>query len=437
MRAPGRTLRARIVWTTAIVSAIAMTAMIGTVLLVLSALESNNIDARLHDQIAAISTTLSVGPDGAVRAAETPDDTIDDTTWIYRINGDLVEGPERGERVQSVARQLSDVAKETRIRRGDRVFLARPVVHKGQKIAVVVVTASLDPYEATRTIIIAGLIAVGAAVTAGSAALAAWAVRRTLIPVESMAARAEDWSEHDLDARFDDTGTEDEFAVLGRTLNLLLDRVAGALRNEQQLTSELAHELRTPLTAIRGEAELALMKHPDADSAERFQRVVALSDRMSSTITALLAIARGSAGSTARTTVRALVLAALDDRPPHPSLKVTTDQVTDDEISAPIDLALRALSPLVDNAFQHAHTTVTFAIGVHARRVDITISDDGDGVAIAESETLFTSGHRGVASEGSGLGLALSRRVARSLGGDVDLTSAVAPTSFTLTLPRY
>ena len=332
---------------------------------------------------------------------------------------------------------MSDVAKETRAQHGERVFLAKPIVHKGQKIAVVVVTASLGPYEATRAIIIAGLVTVGAAVTAGSAALAAWAVRRTLVPVESMAERAEDWSEHDLDARFDDTGTADEFAALGRTLNLLLDRVAGALRNEQQLTSELAHELRTPLTAIRGEAELALMKHPDAESAERFQRVVALADRMSTTITALLAIARGSAGSAARTTVSTLVSSALDHRPPHPGVTVSADQVTNDEISAPIDLALRALSPLVDNAIQHARTTVTFAIAVHPRRVDITVNDDGDGVAGAESETLFTSGHRGPASEGSGLGLALSRRVARSLGGDVELTSAFAPTSFTLRLPRF
>lgn len=437
MRAPGRTLRARIVWTTAIVSAIAMAAMIGTVLLVLSTLMRNNINTRLHDQIAAISTTLTFGPDGTVSAAETPDDSIDDTTWIYRIDGGLVEGPNTGARVQSIVRGLSDVAKETKIQRDDRVFLARPITHKGQRAAVVVVSASLGPYESTRAVVIAGLIAVGATVTAGSAALAAWIVRRTLVPVESMAERAEDWSERDLDARFDDTGTEDEFAVLGRTLNLLLDRVAGALRNEQQLTSELAHELRTPLTAIRGEAEVAIMGQPDAESAERFERVVALSDRMSSTISSLLAIARGSAGSTARTTVSTLVSSALEHRPPHPGVTVSADRFTRDEISAPADLALRALSPLVDNAFRHALTAVTITAAVHARSVDITVSDDGRGVAGAESEVLFTSGHRGPASDGAGLGLALSRRVARSLGGDVSLTSPAAPTSFTLTLPRF
>jgi len=437
MRAPGRTLRARIVWTTATVSAIAMAAMIGTVLLVLSALMRNNIDTRLNDQIAAVSTTLSVGPDGAVEAAETPDDSIDDTTWIYRINGDLVEGPDTGDHVQSIVHRLSSVAKETKTQQRDRVFLAKPVFHKGQKIAVVVVAASLGPYDSTRAIVVSGLIIVGAAVTAGSAALAAWTVRRTLVPVESMAERAEEWSEHDLDARFDDTGTQDEFAVLGRTLNLLLDRVAGALRNEQQLTSELAHELRTPLTAIRGEAELAIMGHPDPDSAERLQRVVTLSDRMSSTISSLLAIARGSTGSAARTTVSALVTSALDPRPAHPGVTVSAKHVTDDEISAPLDLALRALSPLVDNAFRHARSSVTFTVTAKTRSVDITVSDDGNGINGADSERLFTSGQRGSVSEGAGLGLALSRRVARSLGGDVNLTSSVAPTSFTLTLPRF
>ena len=108
-----------------------------------------------------------------------------------------------------------------------------------------------------------------------------------------MAGLAEDWSERELDARFDDRGSENEIAHLGRTLNVLLDRVAGALRGEQRLTSELAHELRTPLTGIRGEAELALMASSDPDTRERLDRVISLVDQMSTTITTLLAIARG------------------------------------------------------------------------------------------------------------------------------------------------
>jgi signal transduction histidine kinase len=68
--------------------------------------------------------------------------------------------------------------------------------------------------------------------------------------------------------------------------------------------------------------------------------------------------------------------------------------------------------------------------------VEVTVSDDGDGIAADDLETVFRSGKRGVASDGAGLGLALSRRVARTLGGDVRVTSIGGPTSFTLTLPR-
>ena len=128
---------------------------------------------------------------------------------------------------------------------------------------------SLEPYEDTRTEILVGLVALALLVTAGATGIAAWTMHRTLAPVESMASLAEDWSETDLDERFDGLGSQNEIAHLGHTLNLLLDRVAGALRGEQRLTSELAHELRTPLTGIRGEVELALMTerrpgHPGA-----------------------------------------------------------------------------------------------------------------------------------------------------------------------------
>ncbi|MCW2750205.1 MAG: hypothetical protein JWR83_1315 [Aeromicrobium sp.] len=437
MRAPGRTLRARIVWTTAIVSAIAMAAMIGTVLLVLNVSSTNSVNTTLKDRLDLVEASLTISSSGSLAERETPSDEIDDTTWIFDPKGNQIDAPRAGRRVQATAESLAKVRKRVHVESHDRVFLAAPLLDEssGRVAAVIVVTESQAPYETTRIAILAVLVALGLAVTGGAAAIAAWTVRRTLVPVESMATRAEDWSERDLDARFDDTGTEDEFAVLGRTLNLLLDRVAGALRNEQQLTAELAHELRTPLTAIRGEAELAMMGHPDPGSAERLTRVVALSDRMSTTISSLLAIARGSAGSSARTSVSALVSSALDHRPAQPDITVSADQNSDAEISAPTDLALRALSPLVDNAFRHARTAVTFTVAIHPRSIDITVSDDGQGVT--ETESLFTSGHRGPTSEGAGLGLALSRRVARSLGGDVDLTSPAAPTSFTLTLPRF
>ncbi|MCL8251727.1 HAMP domain-containing histidine kinase [Aeromicrobium fastidiosum] len=436
MRAPGRTLQSRIVWTTVLVSAVAMSAMIGTVLLVLQGLTTKNIDRRLTDQASAVATTILTTPDGSVTAPETPVDSIDDTTWIYDAQGRLVEGPRTGARVTQVVESLSEVERRTRVEQMERVFLAEPVRIDGTTKAVVVVEASLEPYETTRNLVLVGLVGLGLVVTAGSAAVAAWTVRRTLAPVESMATRAEDWSEHDLDSRFDTPITDDELARLGRTLNVLLDRVAGALRNEQQLTAELAHELRTPLTAIRGEAELARMAGLPRDADERLERVMTLVDRMSTTIASLLAIARGEQRADAHTGTTELIEAAADHAPTRDGVTIVTD-VLRHEVSAPLDLATRALQPIVENAVRHARTQVTFAVAQTDRVVAIAVSDDGPGIDRPDVDALFESGTRGPDSSGAGLGLALARRVATTLGGDVTVTSTSEPTTFTLTLPRF
>jgi signal transduction histidine kinase len=227
---------------------------------------------------------------------------------------------------------------------------------------------------------------------------------------------------------------------------VLLDRVAGALRGEQRLTSELAHELRTPLSGIRGEAELAMMSSSEPATRERLERVVSLVDQMSTTITTLLAIARGEEGQVStRTTVTEVISATLastgvSSRSREKVIEIQREDRSSDgvRVSATTESAARALSPLIENAVQHAEEQVTLTVGGSPRTVDITVSDDGPGLPQegADPELLFAAGMRAPESSGAGLGLALARRVARTLGGDVTVTSERAPTSFTLTLPR-
>lgn len=439
MRFPARRLRSRIIWTTALVSGIAMAAMIGTVLLALTTITRNSVDSTLEDRLSVISSGIESNADGPTQALETPDDAIDDTTWLFDSRGAQLDGPRADKRLQAAADSLANVTQRTNLERGERVYLAAPVSIRGPHASrgVLVVSASLDPYETTRIEIVIGLVVLGLVVTAGATGIAAWTVGRTLAPVESMAVRAEDWSEHALDARFDDTAADDEIAHLGRTLNVLLDRVAGALRSEQRLTSELAHELRTPLTAIRGEAELGLMTSTDADTSGRLERVVSLTDRMSTTIHTLLAVARGHAQAGTHALVSEVVAATLESWP-EPSKGIVVAQMPDEvRVAATTEIAVRALSPLVDNAVRHAATRVTVSADVAGRSVAITVSDDGEGLAGGDPDLLFGTGAREVESDGAGLGLPLSRRVAHTLGGEVEVTSASRPTSFTLTLPRY
>jgi signal transduction histidine kinase len=441
----GRGLRSRIIRTTALVSALAMGAMIGTVVLSLNGATRNNIDATLTDRFQATRSAVENARTTPAEAVESSVDAIEDSTWLYDEDGDLIEGPKAGRRVRAVADRLGTVTKKTTTTQRDRVYLAGPVrIHGGSNpgTGVLVVSESLEPYESNRTEILIGLIALGLLVTAGASAIAAWTMSRTLAPVEAMAGLAEDWSERALDARFDDRGSENEIAHLGRTLNVLLDRVAGALRGEQRLTSELAHELRTPLSGIRGEAELALMSATDPATRERLDRVVSLVDQMSTTITTLLAIARGEVDQVStRTSVEDIISTTLASttsagRPVDVRWGGATPE--DLRVNATTESAARALSPLVENAGQHATDQVTLSVEGTPRAVDITVSDDGPGLPQdgTDPESLFAAGARTAESTGAGLGLALARRVARTLGGDVTVTSLREPTSFTLTLPR-
>ena len=439
MRSRTPSLRRRIVWSTAIVTAIAMAAVTGTVVLILAALTRNSVDSALADRLALVSSAVETGQDGSIRELQVPDDSVDDSTWIFDIDGRQLQGPDAGRRVQAVAESLSQVRKQTTTERRERVYLAAPITASGSESpnAVVVVSESLEPYEGTRTEVIVLLGVLGLVVTAGSTAIAAWTVRRALAPVESMAARAEEWSELELESRFTaDARGSDEIGALGHTLNHLLDRVTGALRNEQRLTAELAHELRTPLTAIRGEAELGLLTTSDEAAKARLTEVVDLVERMNATITTLLAVARGDAERGTSSRPGAIIASVLAD---HTADQVVSCrvQVTDDvQVAAPLSLASRALAPLVDNALTHATTAVTITATTRDRTVDIAVSDDGPGLPGAGTESLFDAGRRSATSTGAGLGLSLSRRVARTLGGDVTITSDQSPTTFTLTLPR-
>jgi two-component system OmpR family sensor kinase len=440
----GPGLRSRIIWTTAVVSALAMGAMVGTVVLALNGATHSNVESTLTGRFETTSSALGSGKSTPEQAMETSVDAIEDSTWLYDSDGVLVEGPKAGRHVRGVADRLGTVTRKTTTTQHERVYLAAPVTIRGGPNpgpGVLVVSESLEPYESTRSEVLIGLIALGLLVTAGATGIAAWTMSRTLAPVEAMAGLAEDWSERELDARFDDRGSENEIAHLGRTMNVLLDRVAGALRGEQRLTSELAHELRTPLSGIRGEAELALMSSTESGTRERLDRVVGLVDQMSSTITTLLAIARGEEAQTpTQTAVDEVVSATLaSTRAGHPAIGINRGETPAGlRVNATIESAVRALSPLVENAMQHADVQVTVTVHENTRAVDITVSDDGPGLPPewVDTETLFEAGARAADSNGAGLGLALARRVARTLGGEVAVTSVREPTSFTLTLPR-
>jgi len=109
-------------------------------------------------------------------------------------------------------------------------------------------------------------------------------------------------------------------------------------------------------------------------------------------------------------------------------------------IAAPRDLAVRALSPVIENAVRHARSAVILRAVASASTVELRVHDDGPGVDPGVSETLFAPGASGPGG-GTGLGLGIARRVARTIGGEVELadgsSSGEGPgATFVVRLPR-
>ncbi|WGL52403.1 HAMP domain-containing sensor histidine kinase [Nocardioides sp. BP30] len=312
---------------------------------------------------------------------------------------------------------------------------AAPFTTRSGERGAVVVSESSDPYERTELEALIAMIVLGLLVV-GVAGIIAWRVtRQALEPVEQMAERAADWSEHDLSHRFDLGTPDNELSKLGETLDHLLDRVAAAIRAEQRLTAELAHELRTPLTTIQGAADLALLRGvADEDAREDLEAISAAARRMTGVIATLLDLARERGASAKASTSLAAVVDAL--RPLVPDHLELVDEVSETTVpvAAPATLVVQAVSPIVENAVRYARSTVRFEARATPDQVHLLVTDDGPGLAATVRDRVFEPGTSG--SGGTGLGLGISRRVARSLGGEVDVVEAADGATFVVRLPR-
>jgi signal transduction histidine kinase len=418
---------------TAAVTAIAMLLLTVVLHLVLSNLGRRDVARVLEDRSDAVVGSVQSASTGT--RLEVPGEDLDAGVAVYDSSGTLVAGSVPAklkpiyDRLSTTDRVVTTgLGEETRVR-------AVPFRTDGGASGVVVVAERLAPYEEAEHYALLFSLLTGLLTTAAAAAAAAWISHRALAPVAAMARTASDWSEHDLGRRFDQGPPDNELSALAGTLDTLLDRVAAAIRSEQRLTSELAHELRTPLTTVQGTADLALLRDDlTPDVRTDLTEISAAARRMSATISALLEVARNEATVVASSqSSLAEVVAELLETTDDGRVRVEVD-TPDVRLAVPHALAVRALTPVVENAVRLAASSVTLTSAPGpARTVDITVVDDGEGVEPGLVDRLFEPGV--TSGSGTGLGLAIARRVARSAGGELSLEDPGPPTRFVLRLP--
>jgi signal transduction histidine kinase len=239
------------------------------------------------------------------------------------------------------------------------------------------------------------------------------------------------------------------------TASLLVHGVMRLSERRASFVSAVTHELRTPLTTFRLYSD---MLESDAVKPEKrgdYLRVLSReADRLSHLVENVLSfskIERGSARSIVRETTVADLLKPMRERLEArlATAGLTLEMKCEEPIATrlvSVDSAAveHILFNLIDNAAKYAAAgdppTVLLRAETAGKNLEISVTDHGPGIPAAERRRIFRAFHKSAreAAEsrpGVGLGLALSRRLAKSLGGTLDCVDSGSGARFVLRLP--
>jgi signal transduction histidine kinase len=211
----------------------------------------------------------------------------------------------------------------------------------------------------------------------------------------------------------------------------LLQKDKTALSN---LIADISHQIKTPLTSLGVLADLLAEDPPEEDRRAFVERLRAQLGRIQWLVVALLKLARLDAGTAAFKSepveIRELVRRALEPLQIPIEIKKQRLEVHGDDGASfigDLNWSAEALTNVVKNCVEHTPEggKIKIAYVANALYAEITISDDGKGIANTDLPNIFNRFYRGEnAGENSvGIGLALAKAIFIAQGGDITVHS--------------
>ena len=326
------------------------------------------------------------------------------------------------------AMMVTTVVKRDGHERPARLYL-RPMADGG----LLIVGRDLSEQHAVREVIWRALLAgagVSLLLTVGGALLFRRGIEGRLGEIRRTAAQIEAGN---LSHRIPVSGG-DEFALLNRDINRMLDRIELLMEGIRHVSNAIAHDLRTPLSRIRGRLDDALRHEMTVprlsgaahDAIDDIDDLIRLFER-------LLQIAEAESGMRARLFERldlGRVVADIGEMyeaiAEDGGIALTVDAPASLYVDGDRNLLASAVASLLDNAIKYAGPGAAIRVraGLHHGQASIAIHDNGPGIPEAERDKVTQRFYRLDKSRhlpGNGLGLSIVSATATSHGGSLTL----------------
>ena len=235
---------------------------------------------------------------------------------------------------------------------------------------------------------------------------------------------------------------------------LLVEDHTQARRVEEvrrDFVANVSHELKTPVGGLGLLAEAIQDAKDDPEAVERFaSRMQVESRRLAQLVKEIVDLSRLQVADTLHEPQLVDVTAAVHEAIDHSRVGADAKQIEIAEACAPDlkvfgdeDLLVTAVRNLIGNAVAYSESGTRVAVGgrLHGEMVEITVTDQGQGIPASEQGRIFERFYRvddarSRATGGTGLGLAIVKHICANHGGDVDVWSEEGRGStFTIRLP--
>ncbi len=293
------------------------------------------------------------------------------------------------------------------------------------------IAAPLSPLDRERSMLLATLL-VGLGLALTVAGLGGWLIGRlALRPLARMATEATAITGLTPEARLTVINRGDELGQLGLAFNALLVRLATVLTTQRQFMADASHELRTPVSVARTTAQVTLSRNNRSpeEYREALSTIAEQLERLTRMVGDMFLLARADASARPLQLADVYVDDIIDEcvraaavlgRPRDVNIVGRGNEAI--MVCGDASLLSQMLTNLLENAVRHTPSggDVRVCLGQDSTIVELSVTDSGPGVPVAERERIFERFVRlapANAQGGAGLGLPIARWIAEAHGG--------------------